>query len=151
MLPTNREFDFESFKQNDQLGRYCVKQFFKTRGIEAKDNPDRMGVDLKITGKSSASGRVYKNFGVEVARSPYWNGGLWPFESVNIPLRKEKFFSSRCLYALVNRSGDRIMLIDSNKILGSIVREIPTKAKPAGELFYDIPLERFKAYENRWN
>lgn len=152
MERANREFDMKSFMENDQKGRESVIQFFKTKGISATDNPNIMGVDLILNGLSPASGRVFRNYGCEVSRSPTWNSdNEWPFDTHHIPARKEKFFNSECLYAVVNKNGSRIMFIVSYEILKHPIKEIPTKHRPEGELFYIIPLQKFTTYEINWN
>ena len=129
----NKPFDPQLFGANDPQSRSVVAEFYKSRGCLVRANPDQYGIDLFVTRK------------VEIERRPNWYGNRFPFETVHIPARKEKFFNEGCLYVVVNGGYDAMLTIDGSVILKHPRVRVPNKFMD-DEFFYDVPSCKFKLW-----
>ena len=136
-----KRFSKELFDNNDEVAKNAVeflKDFF---GVdEFKDSDTRYEIDR----------RGYRNglhcLNVEVEVKHNWKKGHepFPFEDVNLPSRKQKYFGLELPTFFVVFSADCLgAVVFSDKIAqDSETEEVPNKFVPQGEMFYKIPLDK---------
>jgi hypothetical protein len=134
-----KKFDAVLFKQNDPKSRAIVKNFFKKYGIILIDNKDPYGVDL-----ISENGIMR----IEVERRLNWNCDDFPFDSINLPERKTKFFiDGKASYIIVSKDYSHIGIINKKDISEYInernLKENKNRFITNKELFYKIPKSKF--------
>ena len=127
-----KEFNKESHAANDKPAKDLVINFLKSKGLDAMENPDKYGIDIVVPR-------------YEVERREIWIDEF-PFKTVHIPARKEKFLKHSIIYAVVNRDFDKIMFCTSEVIRKYNLIEVPNKSVPEGEYFYDVPIEKWRIY-----
>lgn len=141
-MSIRKPFNQQLHDENDPKARQAVMKFIRQCGLTAVENENIYGIDLFISGKSS-TGHVYNKTPVEVERRECWNNERFPFSTVHIPKRKEKFFRANIVYAIVNKTYDRFMFCYSNSITNSELQEVSNKYITKGEYFYNVPLEKW--------
>ncbi len=83
-----KRFDKELHDTYDKFGRDVVKDYVSSFwGMEARDNPDRYGIDLHLYKDDLLIGYAE----VEVRLS--WKTVEFPYEDLNVPNRKKKLES----------------------------------------------------------
>ena len=127
-----KEFNKESHAANDKPAKDLVINFLKSKGLDAMENPDKYGIDIVVPR-------------YEVERREIWIDEF-PFKTVHIPARKEKFLKHSIVYAVVNKDFDKIMFCRSEVIRQYDLIEVPNKSVPEGEYFYDVPIEKWRIY-----
>lgn len=128
-----KQFDHNLYRASDGPARSAAKKYWTAKGYSAADNQDKYGIDL-IVGKDG------EYFPVEVEVKMVWKGSKFPWTSIQIPQRKEKFaklpssifmvFNADLMYAAIIRGTD---IIASPKV------KIDTKYTIAEE-FFQIPI-----------
>ena len=142
MKNNTKIFEKSLHDENDIPAREIVKQVYGFIGIDLYDNPDRYGVDL-LCDKPRMS--------VEVERRLVWEGGAFPYDTVNFLLRKVKFMlhcPSACDYAIVSKDFKHIGIINGVQIMDIVFETEPqasaNKYVQVGEQFYKIPRDKFR-------
>jgi len=128
----NKKFNKESHAANDKPSKDLVIKFLKSKGLDAIENPNDYGIDIMVSR-------------YEVERREIWTDNF-PFKTVHIPARKAKFLKYNIVYAIVNKDFNKIMLCRSKIIRQCNKIEVPNKSVPAGEYFYDVPIEQWYVY-----
>jgi len=127
-----KEFNKESHAANDKPAKDLVINFLKSKGLDAMENPDKYGIDIVVPR-------------YEVERREIWIDEF-PFKTVHIPARKEKFLKHSIVYVVVNKDFDKLMFCKSEVIRQYNLIEVPNKSVPEGEYFYDVPIEKWRIY-----
>jgi len=127
-----KEFNKESHAVNDKPAKDLVINFLKSKGLDAMENPDKYGIDIVVPR-------------YEVERREIWIDEF-PFKTVHIPARKEKFLKHSIVYVVVNKDFDKIMFCRSEVIRQYNLIEVPNKSVPEGEYFYDVPIDKWRIY-----
>ena len=127
-----KQFCKENHAANDKPAKDVVINFLKLIGIDAMENPDQYGIDIIVPR-------------YEVERREIWID-KFPFKTVHIPARKEKFLKHSIIYTVVNRDFNKIMFCTSEVIRQYNLIEVPNKSVPEGEYFYDVPIEKWRIY-----
>ena len=140
MIGKLKPFSKSLHRSNDPKSRKVVKEYLKQRGIEVEDNKDKYGVDLVATDGSMK---------IEVEHRSVWDTKIFPFDTVNIPERKGKFFKEKSVsYAISSKDYSRIGMIKGEELKKHLIRENlymnPNKYVKKGEYFYAVPLEAFQ-------
>jgi len=140
MIGNSKRFDKTLHQNNDPKSRQVVKEYFSTHGILIKDNPDKYGVDL-----ISDDGTLQ----VEVEHRLVWVNDDFPYETVNLPERKAKYFVANSVaYVILSKDYSRMGIIDGKTIMKYIVdenlKESSNKFVRKNEYFYKIPSTSFK-------
>jgi hypothetical protein len=140
MSGERKPFDQANFEENDPDSRRVVRAYFARNSVALIDNPDKYGIDLV-----SPDGF----FKVEVERRGIWTTKDFPFNEVNLPERKAKFFKdNNTIYAIVSNDYTRIGIILARflrpYIEDSNLRENPNRYVHRGELFFKIPRAKFR-------
>lgn len=130
-----KKFDRELFDKNDEFGRNVIKNHFKA--FQVKDNPDVYGPDLMCYRDGLFRGYIE----VEVRHN--WLTGDFPYDTLNIPYRKEKFFIAdpRTVYAAIRFDGKALYMVQAHHILLAPVVENPNKYVTRDEYFYKVPID----------
>ena len=127
-----KEFHKESHAGNDKPAKDLVINFLKSKGLDAVENPDKYGIDIVVPR-------------YEVERREIWIDEF-PFKTVHIPARKEKFLKHSIIYVVVNKDFNKLMFCRSEIIRQYNLIEVPNKSVPEGEYFYDVPIEKWRIY-----
>ena len=70
-----------------------------------------------------------------------WDTDEFPFDSVQLPERKSKFFDAPTLFFIWNKQLTSALLFKSDDIKDLTPVEVSNKYKASGEFFYQIPLD----------
>jgi hypothetical protein len=140
MIGAYKKFDAALFDNNDPKSREVVKSYLASNGIPVNDNPDKYGVDL-----ISSDGKIK----VEVERRLVWKSVEFPFNEINIPERKAKFFKDQSVaYVIVSVDYTRIGMIQGKTLTDFIktdnLKENPNLYTSRGEMFFKVPKSAFK-------
>jgi hypothetical protein len=135
-----KQFDQKLFNQNDPKSREVVKTYLAANNIPVDDNPDKYGVDLISTDGSLK---------IEVERRLVWDYFEFPFNDINLPERKAKFFvENNVAYIIVSKDYSRLGIINGKTIKEYIntknLKENRNRLVDSGELFYKLPKDKFK-------
>jgi len=141
MKGIHKKFDKQLFDQNDPKSRSVVKEFFKKHNLLFKDNTDKYGIDLLSSDET---------VGIEIERRLVWVGNSFPYDEINLPERKTKFFLKNIatFYVILSKDYSRMGMI-SGKVIkeyltDDLLKENSNKFVNNGELFYKIPKNKFK-------
>jgi len=106
--------------------------------MEARDNPNRYGVDLHLYKDDLLVGYAE----VEVRLS--WKTVEFPYEDLNVPARKKKLLTQELptYFFSVNKDGTALFHCEAAAVLDSEIKESRNKYVYQGELFYKVPLDR---------
>ena len=132
----NKPYD-SSLSHYDIFGRKVVKEYItKNTNLTVIDNPDIYGVDLLFYKKENlvAYGEV------EVRSS--WKSKKFPFQNLNVPFRKDKFFAFEIptYFFSVNQNGTAMFIC-----LGEVIKKCKIENSPNKylkyESFFKVPLK----------
>ena len=139
-----KKFSQELFDENDMACRNAAEGLKAELGIDVlEDNTDVYGVDLIGT----LNGEFVSY--VEVERKLVWDGKDFPYQTVNLPARKQKFVKLilPTQFVIFNKDYSYAIIIHRD-----VVAESPTKfistIYSTGEKFFDIPLSACKIVKN---
>ena len=137
-----KAFEQKLHDQYDSEGKYTVIQFFKERNIEARENPDKYGVDIILYRNDKTIGFA------EVEVRLMWKGPKFPYSTVNVPFRKKKLLDNELptYFFAVNKDLSHVLCCDSEIILKCPVEENPNRFVKSDEYFYKIPVEKTKTF-----
>lgn len=128
-------FNQQAYNNNDKLAKETVSGWLTTRGNRVVES-GRYDIDLSV---SSADGRRM-DFECERRSIPAWeSGSAFPYPTITIPLRKEKFASPVAYFATVNSSCTAVVVLPASVVTGSAVVLRNTKDR-GWEKFYDVPI-----------
>jgi len=135
-----KTFSKALYNAHDHAGKQFVAKVLRKKygeDLEIKGDPG-YGVDLTIYKKGEKIGTAE----VEV-RNNWRDHDVFPFDTVNIPYRKKKFFTEgSCVYYSVNKLLTRCLIIPEKIILESPVEENRNKYVYRGEKFFKIPVAK---------
>jgi len=126
-----KKFNNKLYEQNDNKARVSAKKYWNSIGIKVTDNPDKYGPDLLFDDGSF----------LEVEVKHTWLDDF-PFATVQLPERKEKFAKLSCKFMIFNKTLTKAFLIDSDIVLESDKKKIKNRYMPEGEFFFQIPVDK---------
>lgn len=140
MFGARKPFSRALHQKNDPTSRRVVKEFFLKNKMPLEDNPNKYGVDLISADKTLQ---------IEVEHRLVWEDSEFPYDDVNVPERKAKFFvENHICYVILSRDYSHIGMIDGKTLMKYIVdenlKESSNKYVRQGEYFYKVPKEAFK-------
>jgi hypothetical protein len=143
MIGVRKPFNASLHAKNDPKSRTLVKAFFAERGVKIDDHPNKYDIDL-----ISDDGTIR----VEVEHRLNWNVPVFPYEEINVPERKAKFFSEGTThYIILSKDYKYIGFISASKIRKFIKPEFLKESKnrfvAEREYFYKIPRTEFEFYQ----
>jgi len=137
MIGKHARFDPESFARSDAAAREATTTLLSGYGYTVQPHPDMYAQDL-VAEKGD------KHFLVECEQKSLWSGDHFPFDSVQLPERKKKFFAERTLFCMWNKSFTSALLFWSDKIQHLEPVEVPNRRIKKGEYFFQIPMNLVK-------
>jgi hypothetical protein len=143
-MSLRKRFDKELFNLYDRKARNIAKRYFAKQGIEAKDNPDKYGVDLLIYKEQQLIGYC------ECEVKAVWKEDQFPYGSVQIPERKAAYVYKNKLpvmFLMVNAKANRFLTVDGKDILTSPLREVSNIYLRKEELFFQVPLAKVSFHD----
>lgn len=140
MFGKSKRFSATLHQSNDPKSRQVVKGYLAQYGLIVDDNTNRYGVDLV-----SADGSLQ----IEVEHRLPWVDEEFPYNEINVPERKAKFFrEGNVQYIILSRAYDRLGIITGKDIKQFIVDDNlvvnPNKFVRNDEYFFKIPRNSFK-------
>lgn len=134
MTDARKRFDPELYAANDALAKEFVKNLLKGTAYQAIDNVKKRGVDLLIY-KDSVH---ICNIECEIKR--VWKESKFPYESVQIPARKEKYaiLDKPTIFVMLNNTQSDYLAFTNKEMLASPKVEVPNKYVYKGEYFFQI-------------
>lgn len=140
MIGEYKKFSKTLHNQNDPKSRKIVKEYFKKNDILLEDNPDKYGVDLLSKDRTLQ---------IEIEHRLVWTDPEFPFEEVNVPERKEKYFlENHICYVILSRDYSHIGMIDGKTLRKYLtydtLKESSNRLVKQGELFFKVPKTEFK-------
>jgi len=144
MINRTKRFNKKLWKENDKKGKEFATSILKKiygNNIKIVEGVE-YGVDLKLFEDDT----LIKTAEVEV-RHNWGNDSKFPFNTVNIPYRKKKFFTNNiCEYISINRLFTRCLLIKEKDISSSPIEENKNKYVKSGEKFFMVDISKCKEY-----
>lgn len=136
----NKKFDNYLHSQYDDVGKNIVISYFQNLGFDARENTDRYGVDVVLYRNNIPIGYA------EVEIRNNWNTDVFPFDTLNVPLRKKKLLDQDLptYFFSINKTNTRMYCCPAEIVLESPVKENPNKYVKEKEYFYKVPLEKLK-------
>ena len=128
----HKKFDSDLFDLTDSPAREATKQYLSRMGYTAIDNPDKYCADLII------EDICY----VECECKLVWKGPVFPWPTVHIPQRKQKFakLEMPVLFYIWNAEYSHALRIAGELLIDDRLVEVPNRMISKGEYFYDIPM-----------
>ena len=130
-----KKFDKALYKKYDESAKDRTKKFLRSRGYEVKDHPNKYAQDLVATKDES-------EFLVECEVKLVWDKPKLPFDTIQLPERKKKFFKKRTVFFIWNKALDDAIYFWSDHVKHIKPIEVKNKFVKSGELFYQIPLDK---------
>lgn len=129
-----KDFSQSTHDKWDGKARSAGKRLAENWDTPLVDNPDQYGIDL-IT----PDGR----YGLEVEVKLGWDGPHFPWRTIHIPVRKQKFaqLNMQVEFAVFNKSLTTAIVIPASEVLNSPVVPVKNSQIPEGELFFDITVK----------
>lgn len=143
MVGIHKPFDKNLHAKNDPKSRALVKAFFLERGVTLDDHPNKYDIDLV-----SEDGHIR----VEVEHRLNWDQPEFPYEEVNVPERKAKFFGEgNTHYIILSQNYKYLGFISATKIQQFMkpecLKESRNRFVENDEYFYKVPRGEFEFYQ----
>lgn len=132
-----KAFDQKLFEENDRAARNAVLNYIDSQGLYAMENDDKYGPDLVLY--SGLSPISY----IEVEVKRVWHGPDFPWDSVQLPQRKEKFSKLKMgtEFYILNLTMDHAIIIPDSALSKDLLQEVRNKYIPEGEMFFQVPID----------
>jgi hypothetical protein len=137
MIGIHAKFDSSAFARSDAAAREATTELLNGYGYTVQPHPNKYAQDL-IAEKGD------KRFLVECEQKSLWSGNLFPFDSVQLPERKRKFFKERTLFCMWNKGFTSALMFWSDKIEHLEPVEVSNRRIKKGEYFFQIPMNLVK-------
>jgi len=133
-----KRFDPQLHKENDKLARQAVKSLLKGSEFKVKDNPKSREIDLLLY-----KGKEHIGY-IECEIKRVWKGVEFPYENVQFPERKGKYaaLEKPALYIMFNEDQTSFLALTAETLVSSPKVEVPNKYVPAGEFFFQVPVDK---------
>lgn len=139
-MTERKRFDRELFNECDKKARAVTTRYFERQGYVVSEHPDRYAQDL-IVEDTGAS------FCVECEVKLVWSGEDFPYDSVQLPERKSKFFDTATMFFIWNKEFTHAMTFWSHDVKQLEPVEVPNRYVHKGEYFYQIPMDMVEKVE----
>jgi hypothetical protein len=141
-MSARKRFSKSLFDDNDEVARMAVEQLKHHFGVdEFRDSESRYTVDRE--GWKAEEHLV--NVEVEVKHN--WKRGLetFPYDTIHLPKRKEKYLElDKPTHFVIFSSDMEGAIVFSDKTVKdyAVMKEVPNKFVPKGEMFFNIPVNK---------
>lgn len=130
-----KPFEQELHDMYDAPAKSAIATYVERKcGVSVMPNSDQYGVDLLVM----KHGKMVGSIEVEVRQ---WHP--CPFPTIHIPQRKQKFFAENSLFFALTKPMTHAYWIQMKDIEQYPVKEISNYKIPRGEMFFDIPIDKF--------
>lgn len=135
---TRKRFDPVLHSQNDPTAREKIKAIFDGSEYKVVDNSKKMGVDLFLY----KDGKHLLN--IEAEKKLVWKTAKFPYESVQIPERKSKYFKldKPTIFVVINADQSSYLVIKGEDLQNSPLKEVPNRYVWKGEQFFQVPMSK---------
>lgn len=135
-----KRFNRELYEQNDGIARENVRKILDGSEFNVVDNPKKRGVDLLIY----KNGKHILNIECEIKK--VWKGETFPYESLQIPARKEKYALGEIptVFLVFNDEKNSYATVTGDVLINSPKKEVPNKYVYKGEFFFQVPTDKIK-------
>ena len=141
-MAIRKRFDRTLYTKYDALAKEATTHYLTGQGYTVNGHPNRYAQDL-IFGHFEPA-KVYDLDTVSCAECEVklvWNGETFPYDTVQLPERKKKFFNAPTRFFIWNSTLTTAATFWSNDIKDLEPVEVPNKYVYKGEYFYQIPLD----------
>ena len=113
-MSVRKPFDKKLYEKYDRLAKVACKEHLKKKGFVAVDHHNKYAQDL-IASKADEWGVNYSDpFCVECEVKVVWSGPNFPYNTVQLPQRKKKFFKENTFRSYHNCK--KIMYVTTSTI-----------------------------------
>lgn len=139
----NKKFDRALYLANDNLAKLAGFKHLKSLGAKwVSINPNDYGCDVNYRMDHDFDGPPML---LETEVKHTWKGGVFPFPTINVLQRKDKYFLEGATLLLLAANKQDYLIIEALDILAHEPTEVPNKYV-AQEYFRQIPIDRAKFY-----
>lgn len=139
MQGSYKQFSQRLYDENDEKARNAVRRYLgRVVGLFVKDNKDHYGPDLVVY-----KGLKHRSY-VEVEVKRGWVGDVFPWDSIQLPERKEKFLLLKkpIQFWILNSTLEYAVIIPGTEVTQVPLVEIRNIHIGSGEMFRQIPIEK---------
>ena len=129
----NKPFDQDLFDKYDALARAATKKFIEGQGWEVREHPDIYAQDLIAT-------KDDLEILAECEVKTLWDGGAFPFDTVQLPERKKKFFTPNTVFFVWNKDLSNAVYFWARDIDDLEPVPVSNKYTRSGEYFFQVPI-----------
>lgn len=136
-----KQFSRVLFDENDAIGKHVGIHYASQLEDEIiiRVEPTKYGVDLVATGK--------KHHYIECEVKYNWKGGPFPYETIQVLGRKEKYFKQGAGLILVSANMQDFLYLSAKQILAAPKVKVRNKYVYEGEEFFQVPAKKAKYFE----
>ena len=134
MTVVRKRFDRELFDKCDDPARQATADYLESIGLEVRDHPNRYAQDLIASDDT-------QEFLVECEVKRVWTTHDFPYDTVQLPERKSKFFDQSTQFFIWNKDFVTAMTFWSDDIKDLTPVEVPNKYMYKDEYFFQVPME----------
>jgi len=136
-----KKFSKVLFDENDAIGKHVGIHFAAQIEDEViiRIEPTKYGVDLVAVGK--------KHHFIECEVKYNWKGGPFPYETIQVLGRKEKYFAQGAGLILVSANLQDFLYLTAKQILASPKVKVRNKYVFEGEEFFQVPAKKARYFE----
>lgn len=132
-MGVRKKFDKDLYDIYDSVAKEAARDALQKKGYTVCDNIDKYAQDL-VAEKDG------KMFLVETEVKNVWKGPEFPYDTVQLPERKKKFFKERTLFFIWNAELTHAIVFWSDDVKDLEPVEVPNKYRYKGEYFFQIPV-----------
>lgn len=131
-----KPFDLDLYNADDNA-KELVIQWLKGYGYNVYVNPDQYGIDLIGTDSTG------KAIAVEVEVKHHWKGSHFPFRTVHVSARKQKFIRPDSYLVMVNHERTHVLTLNYETLSQAKLVTKPT-IYTTDEQFLQVDVEMAK-------
>ncbi len=132
-MGVRKKFDKDLYDTYDSIAKEAAKDALQKKGYTVCDNTDKYAQDLV----AEKDGEMFL---VETEVKNVWKGPEFPYDTVQLPERKKKFFKERTLFFIWNAELTHAIVFWSDDVKDLEPVEVPNKYRYKGEYFFQIPV-----------
>jgi len=135
-----KPFDEQLFLKNDKIAKDIAIKHVSKKLKNVQENEDKYGPD--VYGFDSEENQYF----VETEIKQNWDKHEFPFGTLNIPKRKDKYLNKypRLIFLVISKDLRRGIATDGRNLKKEYLKEVSNKYVGSGEKFYQIPLSLCK-------
>ncbi len=139
-----KRFDKALYDKYDKAARQRTQLHLERKGYKVREHPDHYAQDLIAT-------KGGKDLLVECEVKVVWDTDKFPYDTVQLPERKKKFFVEPTLFYIWNNKLNKAITFFSEDVKHLTPVEVPNKYVCKGEYFFQIPMDLTKTIKVKIN